>query len=68
MSMMPTLGLKDGFWSADQPDEAMGDCASVVIDESQYYKYAWTLATCQIARPFVCQASSCLTGQGSKFS
>ncbi|KAK2159263.1 hypothetical protein NP493_1730g00007 [Ridgeia piscesae] len=51
-----------GYWSADQPQGDDESCTYVSIDEKQYYKYAWSLDSCQEALSYVCRAPACLQG------
>ena len=52
-----------GYWSAGQPQGDDESCTYVSIDEKQYYKYAWSLDSCQEALSYVCRAPACLQGQ-----
>ena len=52
-----------GYWAAGQPEGSDTSCTYVDIDTKQYYKYAWSLNSCQEALPYVCRAPACLLGE-----
>ncbi|KAI0224389.1 hypothetical protein LSAT2_024605 [Lamellibrachia satsuma] len=49
-----------GYWAAGQPKGGDTSCTYVNVDTRQYYKYAWSLNSCQEALPYVCRAPACL--------
>ncbi|KAG1655606.1 Fibropellin-1 [Nymphon striatum] len=49
-----------GFWEYDQPQPKNGQCTSAKTDGSHSQK--WTLNTCEILLPFMCNVEACPKG------